>query len=182
MKIILEGCGDQAQPRKFAHPWRFRDPFTFQQYRYPYTAEGHKRWQADYAKLRRSNRDLDSLSDAYLMGLVGQALDFLLLFTNLSNDEALIRAIAVCVRRHLHEYHEPKGWDSEFAPYRKGSIPATLRQSVLERDGYRCVKCGATEDLQCDHIVPEVLGGPTTLGNLQTLCRSDNLRKGTKSE
>jgi hypothetical protein len=65
-------------------------------------------------------------------------------------------------------------------PYRKAEIPAALRTQVFERDGYRCRHCGTDEDLQADHIHPEVLGGPTELANLQTLCGPCNLRKGAK--
>lgn len=61
-------------------------------------------------------------------------------------------------------------------------IPRALRTSVFERDGYRCQApgCGSWEDLQADHIHPESKGGPTTLENLQTLCRPCNMRKGAK--
>lgn len=68
------------------------------------------------------------------------------------------------------------------ARYAKAPIPQSLRVQVFERDGYRCQTpgCGSWKDLQVDHIHPESLGGPTTLGNLQTLCRPCNGRKGTK--
>ena len=55
-----------------------------------------------------------------------------------------------------------------------GSRHRRLREQVLERDGYRCVRCGATERLQADHI--DRLG-PDALANYMTLCRSCNLRK-----
>lgn len=56
-------------------------------------------------------------------------------------------------------------------------ISDALRQFVYERDGYRCLRCGATEDLTLDHIHPWVLGGTNSVENLQTLCRPCNSRK-----
>jgi len=57
----------------------------------------------------------------------------------------------------------------------KHHIPsATLRFDVLERDRYRCRKCGfEPEDrkgLELHHVVPVQKDGPTTLDNLHTLC------------
>ena len=60
-------------------------------------------------------------------------------------------------------------------------IPRGLKKSVLERDAYRCVMCDTHLDLCCDHIISEADGGPTTLENLQTLCRACNTRKGSRS-
>lgn len=63
---------------------------------------------------------------------------------------------------------------------KKQPVSKLLRAMVFERDGYRCMACGATDDLSVDHIIAESKGGPTTLDNLQTLCRSCNSRKGTR--
>jgi 5-methylcytosine-specific restriction endonuclease McrA len=57
-----------------------------------------------------------------------------------------------------------------------------LRDWILERDGNLCLKCGATEDLTVDHIVPVILGGLTNPDNLRTLCRACNSSKGSKLE
>lgn len=65
-------------------------------------------------------------------------------------------------------------------PTKRDPIPIQTRFFVLNRDGYRCVQCGATEDLTMDHIHPQSLGGPHTEGNLQTLCRSCNSSKGAR--
>lgn len=54
----------------------------------------------------------------------------------------------------------------------------TLRNSVFSRDGFRCLGCKALEDLTVDHIVPVSRGGSSDIGNLQTLCRSCNSKKG----
>ena len=52
------------------------------------------------------------------------------------------------------------------------------RASVLARDECRCLKCGATNDLTIDHIVPRAFGGASRISNLQTLCRPCNSAKG----
>jgi len=45
-----------------------------------------------------------------------------------------------------------------------------VREKALERDGYRCVKCGRQAS-EVDHIVPIALGGSMfDLNNLQSLC------------
>lgn len=61
-----------------------------------------------------------------------------------------------------------------------------LRYKVLNRDKFKCVKCGAspatdpTCRLHIDHIIPFSKGGKTTLDNLQTLCENCNLGKGNR--
>lgn len=66
------------------------------------------------------------------------------------------------------------------APARKEPISYRLRKQVFERDAYRCVTCGDWHNLEADNIVPESLGGPTTLDNLQTMCQPCNGRKGNR--
>lgn len=65
-------------------------------------------------------------------------------------------------------------------PTERDPIPIEVRFFIYERDGYRCVQCGAVEDLTIDHIYPKSLGGAHTADNLQTLCRSCNSRKGAR--
>lgn len=61
-------------------------------------------------------------------------------------------------------------------------ISVILRRAVFERDGYACFFCGKHKDdgaiLTLDHYIPRALGGPNTLENLFTACRSCNSRKG----
>lgn len=65
-------------------------------------------------------------------------------------------------------------------------ISYRLRHKILERDGYKCVKCGNSPaygggvHLQIDHIRPYSKGGETILENLQTLCKECNLGKGNR--
>ena len=56
-------------------------------------------------------------------------------------------------------------------------IPEDVRLSVWERDGGRCQRCGADEDLQFDHIVPMAKGGSSTVKNVELLCGNCNRLK-----
>lgn len=60
------------------------------------------------------------------------------------------------------------------------AIPAWLRWKVFRRDHYKCVECGRHWDLSADHVIPYSKGGPTTLENLQTLCKRCNSKKGAR--
>lgn len=56
-------------------------------------------------------------------------------------------------------------------------IPKDIADAVYQRDGGKCVYCGASENLQFDHIIPFSKGGATTIENLQLLCQKCNLEK-----
>lgn len=60
----------------------------------------------------------------------------------------------------------------------RSPIPRETRLAVWERDGGRCVDCGASFDLQYDHVIPLALGGADTVENLQILCAPCNREKG----
>jgi len=88
--------------------------------------------------------------------------------------------------------------------YKKKNIPYKLRLAVAQRDKGICQHCGIQgnfesgfvyhptntyminwskdnkESFEVDHIMPEYLGGKTTLNNLQLLCKSCNAAKGAK--
>ena len=51
---------------------------------------------------------------------------------------------------------------------------ARLRRFILDRDGWRCSKCGRYGRLECHHVD----GDPSNNdpGNLTTLCRSCHIR------
>ncbi len=51
------------------------------------------------------------------------------------------------------------------------------RLFIFNRDGNKCLKCGATENLTIDHTVAVCRGGGNEFSNLQTLCRSCNSGK-----
>jgi hypothetical protein len=56
-------------------------------------------------------------------------------------------------------------------------IARDVRQRVWQRDGGRCVECGATQYLEFDHIIPVARGGDNSERNVQILCRGCNARK-----
>ncbi len=58
------------------------------------------------------------------------------------------------------------------------AIARKLRQEVMERDQSTCRLCGATSNLQIDHILARTKGGENTADNLQVLCVTCNVRKG----
>lgn len=54
------------------------------------------------------------------------------------------------------------------------------RKYIYERDHYRCVYCGSSDELQIDHKIPRKYGGSDNIENLVTACRSCNLEKSAK--
>lgn len=76
----------------------------------------------------------------------------------------------------------PDAAETNTQPYVKQPIPPAIRWQVWERDNFTCKQCGSRTHLHVDHIKPESKGGLTTEDNLQTLCRSCNVKKGAKYE
>ena len=61
---------------------------------------------------------------------------------------------------------------------RRRIIPTHVKLAVWERDGGKCVKCGATDELHFDHDLPWSKGGTSmTEENVQLLCARHNLEK-----
>lgn len=63
------------------------------------------------------------------------------------------------------------------AGYRPKGIQRKAWAFILEVCGSRCLKCGITERLEADHVLPINLGGLNAVDNYQPLCRSCNARK-----
>jgi hypothetical protein len=62
-------------------------------------------------------------------------------------------------------------------------IPTEIKLEVWKRDGGKCTKCGSTNDLHFDHIIPWSKGGSsTTADNIQLLCEKHNLEKHDRIE
>jgi 5-methylcytosine-specific restriction endonuclease McrA len=61
---------------------------------------------------------------------------------------------------------------------RSRSIPKPVKIAVVTRDGGKCRRCGSTQDLQYDRIVPNSRGGSSTdVNNIQLLCgKCSNLK------
>jgi 5-methylcytosine-specific restriction endonuclease McrA len=51
-------------------------------------------------------------------------------------------------------------------------VTPDTRKCVFDRDGYQCVRCGATEGLSIAHILTKSKGGDDSLNNLIILCFS----------
>ena len=62
-----------------------------------------------------------------------------------------------------------------------GQVTRADRQWVLFMSGYKCLKCGAADNLQMDHVVPKSWGGSDHRSNLQTLCGRCNRQKSNNS-
>lgn len=50
-------------------------------------------------------------------------------------------------------------------------------KALLEQCDHRCLKCGSSDDITPDHVVPLSRGGSNWIDNIQPLCRSCNARK-----
>jgi hypothetical protein len=71
----------------------------------------------------------------------------------------------------------------EFEPWaRRREISPKVRATIFRRDGFQCVECAEPNviELVIDHRVPVAMGGSNEPGNLRTLCRSCNSRKGAR--
>lgn len=58
------------------------------------------------------------------------------------------------------------------------------RQSIFERDGYRCQYCGRvckTHELNLDHVLPKERGGQLTWENIVTSCLACNTQKANRT-
>ena len=84
--------------------------------------------------------------------------------------------------RPIHRAATPQGRSVGRA---RDPLPAQLRFSILQRDGFRCRYCGRTGGdpgvvLHVDHVVPLAAGGVTREDNLRTACEECNLGKATR--
>lgn len=61
----------------------------------------------------------------------------------------------------------------------RGDDHVTVEQwnAVLEKYGGKCLRCGTTEKIVIDHVVPLSMGGLNEVHNIQPLCKSCNLKK-----
>jgi 5-methylcytosine-specific restriction endonuclease McrA len=78
----------------------------------------------------------------------------------------------------------PEMVELRFTRYRRlDRVPYDLYMQVMERDGWKCHYCGvepSQHDLGVDHVIPQIIGGRTTLSNLVACCRDCNTLKSDK--
>lgn len=83
-------------------------------------------------------------------------------------------------RRREHRYDRLRtirAREDEATTTRRERIPEEVRILVWARDEGRCVRCGAEDELQFDHVIPVAKGGGNAQENIQILCGSCNRSK-----
>ena len=102
----------------------------------------------------------------------------------LSDEEQKLEVVNA-VLKHEKRYTQLRRQQEAYARIehtdaaRRERIPDDVRLFVWQRDEGKCVKCGGTERLEFDHIVPVAKGGSNTERNVQLLCEACNRSKGT---
>jgi hypothetical protein len=77
------------------------------------------------------------------------------------------------------DFTQPVHLDAE----RRRIIPTHVKLEVWKRDGGKCSKCGASDELHFDHILPFAKGGTSlAVANVQLLCARHNLQKSDNIE
>ena len=86
------------------------------------------------------------------------------------------------IEEHLEDVRQFESGGSQYNKLRKEyyGMRDALLNTLIERDGYCCKKCGSVEKITIDHIIPVIRGGKNLLSNLELLCRSCNSKKGAK--
>jgi hypothetical protein len=90
------------------------------------------------------------------------------------------RPLAWLPSRGWYEWHWQRGIDPDKI---RTSLPQSVRQAVIERDGYVCGLCGGEvepSDVHIDHILPVAHGGQDVMSNLQVAHSWCNLSKGAR--
>jgi hypothetical protein len=89
------------------------------------------------------------------------------------NDRKITGLLSLAARALL----ESEELKKTYIYRRKKLFAARLKKSCLEKDNYRCVKCGSVVNLEVDHIQEIIDGGDNSISNLQTLCHICHLEK-----
>ena len=80
------------------------------------------------------------------------------------------------IAKGIYKYDPEKAYKRELEDF-----TAAQKETILKRDGYKCVICGRGKkegvDLHIDHIKPKDFGGEATIENGQTLCSQHNFIK-----
>jgi hypothetical protein len=99
---------------------------------------------------------------------------------DLEADEvlALLKSSQLRTRQSIERAKSLSSARNDPAEAKRGQIPSGLRLLIWAKYEGTCADCGATSELQFDHIIPVALGGATSEENLQILCGSCNRSKG----
>lgn len=106
---------------------------------------------------------LDSLASAGFLSIGDTAREGTLYEVRVPDDIAAVRErkmTALLAEEEPDYYEDP-----------------ALRESLLERDGWRCRYCGeavSSGTATLDHLIPRALSGPNTADNLATACLTCN--------
>ena len=73
---------------------------------------------------------------------------------------------------------KPRAAGGDAGRGRRERLPDDVRAAVWRRDDGRCVRCGAEQELQFDHVIPFSRGGGNAAENIQILCGPCNRAKG----
>lgn len=89
-------------------------------------------------------------------------------------------------RRYYEKYPElPRLWAHKYATRRSNApgrgVSSEDWKRILEFYGNKCLKCGSTEKITLDHVIPLTLGGWHDPSNIQPLCLSCNSGKQNRS-
>jgi len=101
-------------------------------------------------------------------------------YCNWDNDRDLTAIQRLNEKKYKpHIINETPGWGSNPKKKKKtkGDKWRNKRQKVYDRDGNECVKCGSTDNLTLDHIIPLSKRGTNGYKKLQTMCYSCNTKK-----
>lgn len=88
------------------------------------------------------------------------------------NEPEIVKAH---IERSVLAYHRQV--DVGFEQGGNRAIPQDVKTAVYQRDGGKCVECGAADYLEFDHVIPFSRGGASSVENLQLLCRRCNQSK-----
>ncbi|OGN90938.1 MAG: hypothetical protein A2Z70_01715 [Chloroflexi bacterium RBG_13_48_17] len=98
----------------------------------------------------------------------------------ISNDRRVLK-----FKLELSEEKQPDRKDQRLAYNMDHNrmIPPNVKLAVWKRDKGKCVKCGSTDNLHFDHIIPFSKGGSSlVIENVQILCARHNISKRDKIE
>jgi len=88
------------------------------------------------------------------------------------------RRIIFKFRLEMFSQADSPAADRLLEPSQTRVIPSPVKLEVWKRDRGRCVKCGRTDNLHFDHVLPYSKQGTSLLAeNIQLLCARHNLQK-----